>query len=109
MIEDLPQGDGKRWVVVAPPVVAGGQAGAQLLLARASDERQRRQIGDQAGGRVWLFLHSDNFWADHRHMLAHGVRFAEAPREEAYGTVAVFEDLYGKRWDLIERQVRQVN
>ena len=109
LIEDLPLGDGKRWVVVAPPAAAKGQAGAQLLLARASDERQRGQIGDQAGGRVWLFLHSDDFWADHRHMLAQGVRFAEAPRAEAYGTVTVFEDLYSNRWDLIERQVRQVN
>ena len=102
LVEDLPQADGKRWVVVAPPAAAAGLAGAQLLLARASDERQRRQVGDQAGGRVWLFLHSDDFWADHRHMLAHDVRFAEAPREEASGTVAVLQDLYGNHWDLIQ-------
>ena len=104
LLEDTAQADGKRWVVVAPPSAASGPLGAQLLLARASNARQRRQVGDQAGGRGWLFLHSDDFWAHHRHMLAHGVRFAEGPREQTYGTVAVFLDLYGNRWDLIQRR-----
>jgi predicted enzyme related to lactoylglutathione lyase len=85
-------------VVVRPK---GSQAG--LLLARAVDEAQRAQVGCQAGGRVFLFLHTEDFAADHARMTAAGVRFLEAPRREAYGTVAVFEDLYGNRWDLIER------
>ena len=97
LLEDTDQGGGKRWVVVAPP---GGQGGA-LLLARAANDRQRAQVGDQFGGRVGLFLHTTDFAADHAHMLAHGVRFAEAPRDEPYGTVAVFDDLCGNRWDLI--------
>ncbi len=87
----------KRWVVVAPP---GGGAG--LLLARAADDRQQRAIGDQAGGRVFLFLETDDFARDHAAFVARGVRFAEAPRTEPYGIVAVFEDLYGNRWDLVE-------
>jgi catechol 2,3-dioxygenase-like lactoylglutathione lyase family enzyme len=98
LLEDTDQGGGKRWVVVAPP---GGQGGA-LLLARAASDRQRAQVGDQFGGRVGLFLHTDDFAAQQAHMLAHGVRFVEAPRQEAYGTVVVFEDLYGNRWDLIQ-------
>eukprot|EP01037_Dinobryon_pediforme_P007759 gene7759-7825_t len=87
----------KRWVVVAP---SGGGAG--LLLARAADDRQQRAIGDQAGGRVFLFLETDDFARDHAAFVARGVRFVEAPRTEAYGIVAVFEDLYGNRWDLVE-------
>ena len=97
LVEDRPMGPGKRWVTVAP---SGG--GARLLLARAASDEQRAQIGVQAGGRVGLFLHTTDFHEDHRHMLAQGVQFAEAPREEAYGTVAVFLDLYGNRWDLIQ-------
>jgi len=97
LIEDVDQGGGKRWVVVRPK---GSQAG--LLLARAADERQRAQVGVQAGGRVFLFLQTEDFDADHARMSAAGVRFLEAPRREPYGTVAVFEDLYGTRWDLIE-------
>lgn len=99
LVEDSDQGGGKRWVVVAPP---GGQ-GSALLLARAANERQRAQVGEQFGGRVGLFLETDDFAGQHAHMLAHGVRFAEAPRHEVYGTVAVFQDLCGNRWDLIQR------
>jgi catechol 2,3-dioxygenase-like lactoylglutathione lyase family enzyme len=97
LIEDVDQGGGKRWVVVRPK---GSQAG--LLLARAADERQRAQVGAQAGGRVFLFLQTEDFGVDHARMSAAGVRFLEAPRHEPYGTVAVFEDLYGTRWDMIE-------
>jgi catechol 2,3-dioxygenase-like lactoylglutathione lyase family enzyme len=94
---DTDQGGGKRWVVVTPP---GGQTG--LLLARAVAPEQAARVGDQGGGRVMLFLETDDFARDHARMQAAGVRFAEAPRHEPYGSVAVFEDLYGNRWDLIE-------
>ncbi|NBB84238.1 MAG: VOC family protein [Alphaproteobacteria bacterium] len=97
-VEDTDLGGGKRWVVVRP---SGGH-GAALLLARGVGGRQTARIGDQTGGRVALFLETDDFARDHAAMTARGVRFAEAPRHEAYGTVAVFEDLYGNRWDLIE-------
>ena len=97
LIEDTPQGPGKRWVVVAPP------GGPGLLLARAADDSQRAMIGKQGGGRVFLFLETDDFARDHGRMAAAGVRVIEAPRHEPYGTVAVFEDLCGNRWDLIER------
>jgi catechol 2,3-dioxygenase-like lactoylglutathione lyase family enzyme len=95
---DVDLGGGKRWVTVSP---AGG-AGARLLLAQADGEDQRSRIGNQTGGRVFLFLETDDFWRDHAAMLAKGVAFREAPRVEAYGTVAVFADLYGNLWDLIE-------
>lgn len=98
LLEDTPQGAGKRWVKVAP---AGGR-GAALLLARAATPEQQAQIGDQAGGRVWLFLETDDFWGQYRHMAAHGVRFLEEPRQEPYGWVVVFQDLYGNRWDLLQ-------
>ena len=98
LAEDVDLGGGKRWVVVAP---AGGQ-GARLLLAEASDAEQASRIGNQSGGRVFLFLETDDFGRDHVAMLARGVEFREAPRTEAYGTVAVFADLYGNLWDLIE-------
>jgi catechol 2,3-dioxygenase-like lactoylglutathione lyase family enzyme len=98
LVEDTDLGGGKRWVVVGP---AGGQ-GAQLLLARAEGKKQAARIGDQTGGRVFLFLETDDFSRDHALMLARGVEFREAPRHEAYGTVAVFADLYGNLWDLIE-------
>jgi catechol 2,3-dioxygenase-like lactoylglutathione lyase family enzyme len=97
LTEDSDQGGGKRWVVVTPP---GGGTG--LLLAKAATPDQVARVGDQGGGRVMLFLQTDDFAADHARMSAAGVRFAEAPRHEAYGSVAVFEDLYGNRWDLIE-------
>lgn len=98
LAEDTPIEGGKRWVVVHP----GRDGGTGLLLAKAVGEEQRRQIGDQAGGRVFLFLETDDFWRDHAAMTARGVEFPEAPREEAYATVAVFADLYGNRWDLLQ-------
>jgi catechol 2,3-dioxygenase-like lactoylglutathione lyase family enzyme len=99
LVEDTyqPEQD-KRWVVVAPP----GSRGTNLLLARASTPEQERFIGNQAGGRVFLFLSTDDFWRDHARMLALGITFVREPRVEPYGTVAVFEDLYGNRWDLLE-------
>ncbi len=96
--EDTPLGDGKRWVVVAPPEGCG----AALLLARAAAPEQTARVGNQTGGRVALFLHTADFWADYDHMLAHGVRFAEQPREERYDWVVVFHDLYGNKWDLVQ-------
>lgn len=98
LAENVDLGDGKRWVVVAPP---GGQ-GARLLLAKADGPAQSACIGDQTGGRVFLFLETDDFARDHAAMLGAGVEFREAPRHEAYGKVAVFADLYGNLWDLIE-------
>jgi catechol 2,3-dioxygenase-like lactoylglutathione lyase family enzyme len=98
LLEDTPLGEGKRWVLVAPP----GGAGARLLLARAEGDEQRAAIGRQAGGRVGFFLETDDLARDRARMLAAGVRFLEAPRSERYGAVAVFEDLYGNRWDLLE-------
>lgn len=94
-LEDTDLGSGKRWVRVAAP------AGGELLLAKATTPAQESRIGDQAGGRVAFFLHTDDFARDHARMHAAGVRFREAPRAEAYGKVAVFEDLYGNAWDLI--------
>jgi catechol 2,3-dioxygenase-like lactoylglutathione lyase family enzyme len=98
LTEDVDLGGGKRWVTVAP---ANGQ-GAQLLLAEASDDMQASRIGNQTGGRVFLFLETDDFARDHADMLAAGVEFRESPRHEAYGSVAVFADLYGNLWDLIQ-------
>ncbi len=98
LVEDTPLTGGKRWVLVAPP----GSAGTRLLLAKAKNKKERDVIGRQAGGRVFLFLHTDDFRRDHRAYRARGVRFEEMPRREAYGTVAVFQDLYGNRWDLLE-------
>ncbi|RUV75777.1 MAG: VOC family protein [Mesorhizobium sp.] len=98
LIEDVDLGGGKRWVTVAP---ANGQ-GARLLLAEAADDVQTSRIGNQTGGRVFLFLETDDFVRDHTAMLEKGVEFREAPRHEAYGTVAVFADLHGNLWDLIE-------
>jgi lactoylglutathione lyase len=98
LIEDTSLGEGKRWVLVAPP----GSDGTRLLLARAATLEQAARIGDQTGGRVFLFLHTDDFWRDYRALQSRGVHFLEEPRQEAYGTVAVFEDLYGNRWDLLE-------
>lgn len=88
----------KRWVVVAPP----GAEECKLLLARASDDAQRARIGTQTGGRVFLFLHTDDFWRDYERFKENGVEFVRPPKEEAYGTVAVFKDLYGNLWDLLE-------
>jgi catechol 2,3-dioxygenase-like lactoylglutathione lyase family enzyme len=100
LLEDTPLGGGKRWVRVAPP---GGQ-GAELLLARAATPEQLAHVGDQTGGRVFLFLETENFWDDYRHMQAHGVQFIEQPRQETYGLVVVFQDLYGNKWDLMQQQ-----
>ena len=98
VVEDTPLGDGKRWVLVAPP----GSHETRLLLAQAASPEQIARIGDQTGGRVFLFLHTDDFWRDFREFTGRGVTFCDAPREEGYGTVAVFEDLYGNRWDLLQ-------
>ncbi|AUJ72471.1 VOC family protein [Pseudoalteromonas sp. NC201] len=99
LIEDTyqPEQD-KRWVVVAPP----NSHGTALLLARASTPEQQEFIGDQAGGRVFLFLNTDDFWRDYERMTSIGIRFIREPQEQDYGTVAVFEDLYGNRWDLLQ-------
>lgn len=96
---DTDMGGGKRWVTVAPAADGGGSA---LLLAKAVGPEQQAAIGRQGGGRVFLFLHTDDFARDHARMSAYGVRFLEPPRHEPYGTVAVFEDLYGNRWDLLQ-------
>ncbi|MEX0970081.1 MAG: VOC family protein [Paracoccaceae bacterium] len=98
LVEDIPMGN-KRWVVVGP--ADGG--GAQLVLARAANPAQAAMIGAQGGGRVWLFCEVKDFAASHAHMLAAGVKFEEAPRVEPYGSVAVFNDLYGNRWDLLSK------
>ena len=95
--EDTSMGKGRRWVVLEPP----GPPGCGLLLAKAKNDQEAAAIGRQAGGRVFLFLHTDDFARDHGEMKARGVRFNEEPREEEYGTVAVFEDLYGNKWDLL--------
>lgn len=100
LIEDTDLGGGKRWVLVAP----GNSEGTNLLLAQAATREQASRIGNQTGGRVFLFLHTDDFWRDYRAITAQGVKFVREPREETYGTVAVFEDLYGNLWDLIQRK-----
>ena len=98
LIEDTDLGGGKRWVRVRPL----GAGGTDLLLARAATPEQAACIGHQAGGRVFLFLHTDDFWRDYRAFLARGVQFVRPPTDETYGTVAVFVDLYGNKWDLLQ-------
>jgi catechol 2,3-dioxygenase-like lactoylglutathione lyase family enzyme len=98
LIEDSKLSDTKRWVLVAPP----GAKEMRLLLAKADTPEQKTRIGNQTGGRVFLFLHTDDFQRDYEAYRARGVRFLELPRHEVYGTVAVFVDLYGNKWDLIE-------
>ncbi|MCC5094153.1 MULTISPECIES: VOC family protein [Xanthomonas] len=98
VLEDRALGEGKRWVVIGP----GSTRDAGLLLAQPADAAQQARIGDQTGGRVDHFLYTDDFWRDHAAMQAFGVEFLETPREEPYGTVAVFRDLYGTKWDLLE-------
>lgn len=102
LIEDSPskdrQGRDKRWVLIAPH----GSRGTQILLAKASNEEEASRIGNQTGGRVFLFLYTDNFWRNYNAMRAKGVKFTRKPKEEKYGTVAVFEDLYGNKWDLLQ-------
>jgi catechol 2,3-dioxygenase-like lactoylglutathione lyase family enzyme len=90
----------KRWVLVGP----AGSRGTNLLLAKASTPEEERCIGNQTGGRVFLFLHTNDFWLDYRAMASRGVKFVREPKEEPYGTVAVFEDLYGNQWDLLQRK-----
>jgi catechol 2,3-dioxygenase-like lactoylglutathione lyase family enzyme len=99
LVEDTyqPEQD-KRWVVVSPP----GSSGTTLLLAKASKPEQLAFVGNQTGGRVFLFLNSDNFWRDYTEMVANGIHFIRPPKEEPYGLVAVFEDLYGNLWDLLQ-------
>ncbi|WP_394748611.1 VOC family protein [Spongiimicrobium salis] len=96
--EDTALGDGKRWVVIRPK----GSEGSGILLAKANDARQKAAIGNQTGGRVFLFLYTDDFWGDYTQMQKEGVEFLESPREEVYGRVVVFKDLYGNTWDLLE-------
>ncbi len=98
LIEDTLLSESKRWVLIAPP----GSSGCQLLLAKAANNEQQTRIGNQTGGRVFLFLHTDNFSRDYHSMLAKGIVFVREPVAEPYGTVAVFKDLYGNLWDLIE-------
>ncbi|KES04034.1 extradiol dioxygenase [Streptomyces toyocaensis] len=99
LAEDTPRPDGGRWVVVEPD---SGRTGTGLLLALAKGEAQRARVGDQTGGCVGFFLHTDDFAGDHARMTAAGVTFLEEPRHEPYGSVAVFQDLYGNRWDLLQ-------
>ncbi|MGB8321915.1 MAG: VOC family protein [Candidatus Acidiferrum sp.] len=101
VVEDTPLSVTKRWLLVAPP----DSRSANLLLAEADTPEQLQAVGKQAGDRVFLFLFTDNFARDHQHMQSHDVRFLEAPRHEPYGTVAVFEDLYGNQWDLLQPAV----
>lgn len=98
VLEDTPLSDTKRWLVVAP----SPEAGAALVLAVPSDERQRARLGDQTAGRVGFFLHSTDFWADYERLRKRGVAFLERPRDEPYGTVAVFVDPWGGKWDLLQ-------
>ena len=98
LIEDTTLSDTKRWVVVRPK----GSDGCCILLAKAANEEQLSRVGNQTGGRVFLFLHTDDFWRDYQAMTADDIRFVRPPVEEPYGTVAVFEDLYGNLWDMIQ-------
>lgn len=98
LIEDTKLDETKRWVLVAPP----GANECTLLLAKAANEKQRASVGNQTGGRVFLFLFTDDFWRDYNSLVERGVRFARSPKVENYGTVAVFEDLYGNQWDLLQ-------
>lgn len=103
LVEDTPLEPGKRWVLVAPPGASSDHAaGTGLLLARAKNASELAAVGNQAGGRVFLFLHTNDFQRDHAAFKARGVEFLEAPRTESYGTVAVFHDLYGNKWDLLQ-------
>ena len=98
LIEDTQLTETKRWVIISPP----GSQGCNLLLAKAANDVQKAAIGNQSGGRVFLFLFTDDFWRDYRNMLAKGIQFVREPEEHEYGTVAVFKDLYGNLWDFIE-------
>jgi catechol 2,3-dioxygenase-like lactoylglutathione lyase family enzyme len=100
LVEDSRLSDTKRWVLVAPP----GSEGCRLLLAKAATDEQRSRVGNQTGGRVFLFLHTDDFWRDYNLYRSRGVEFVREPADEIYGTVAVFRDLYGNLWDLIGKK-----
>jgi catechol 2,3-dioxygenase-like lactoylglutathione lyase family enzyme len=100
LVEDTDLGGGKRWVLVSP----GSVDGCYVLLAQAANAHQAARIGNQTGGRVFLFLHTDDFWRDYNALRGHAVEFVREPKEEPYGTVAVFRDLYGNLWDLIQRK-----
>ncbi len=102
LVEDTVLSETKRWVLIAPP----GSTGCRLLLAKAANEEQQTRVGNQTGGRVFLFLHTDNFQRDYKNMVANGISFVREPVEEEWGTVAVFKDLYGNLWDFIEPRVR---
>jgi catechol 2,3-dioxygenase-like lactoylglutathione lyase family enzyme len=104
VIEDTRLSEDKRWVLIAPP----GPQGTSMLLARAATPEQVSRIGNQTGGRVFLFLHTDDFWRDFNEMTARKVKFTRPPSEEPYGTVAVFEDLYGNQWDLLQLKAGSV-
>lgn len=97
LVEDTVLSETKRWVVVAPP----GSTGCRILLAKAANELQQSRVGNQTGGRVFLFLHTDDFWRDYQNLVENDIVFVREPSKEAYGMVAVFEDLYGNLWDLI--------
>jgi catechol 2,3-dioxygenase-like lactoylglutathione lyase family enzyme len=103
LVEDTTMSETKRWVVVKPK----GGGIFSILLAKAANEEQKKVVGNQAGGRVFLFLHTDDFWRDYRSMVEKGVNFVRGPSEEAYGTVAVFKDLYGNLWDFIQPTLQQ--
>jgi catechol 2,3-dioxygenase-like lactoylglutathione lyase family enzyme len=98
LLEDTPQSENKRWVLVSPP----GVSGCSLLLAKGVGDEQKSRIGNQTGGRVFLFLRTDDFWRDYKSMQDKGIKFTREPKTEEYGTVAVFADLYGNLWDLIQ-------
>ena len=98
LVENTDLGGGKRWVQISPP----NAEGTNILLAKASNDQQQQSIGNQAGGRVFLFLQTNDFWRDYEYMKSQGVEFTEQPRVEEYGTVVVFKDLYGTKWDLLQ-------
>jgi len=98
LIDDTPQSETKRWVLISPP----GSGGCQLLLAKGAGDEQRSRIGNQTGGRVFLFLSTDDFWRDYKNMQEKEIEFVREPKTESYGTVAVFKDLYGNLWDLVQ-------
>jgi catechol 2,3-dioxygenase-like lactoylglutathione lyase family enzyme len=102
LVEDTALPNDQRWVLVAPRGAAAGSTGTRLLLAKAKGDMQVQRIGDQTGGRVFLFLHTDDFWRDYRAYQKNGVQFLETPREESYATVAVFQDKFGNKWDLLQ-------
>jgi catechol 2,3-dioxygenase-like lactoylglutathione lyase family enzyme len=98
LVEDTVLSETKRWVIVKPK----GNGTCSLLLARTATAQQLQSVGNQTGGRVFLFLHTDDFWRDYNHYVSRGIEFVREPAEEEYGTVAVFKDLYGNLWDLVE-------